>query len=66
MKTTLNGESREFAGIRTVQDLPHARGYQEKRLAVELNGDIVPKSEHPATELKDDDVLEIVIAVGGG
>ena len=37
-----------------------------KRVAVERNGEIVPKSQHDSTELSSGDRLEIVIAVGGG
>jgi sulfur carrier protein len=37
-----------------------------KRLAIELNGEIVPRSQFSATLLADGDVLEIVGAVGGG
>lgn len=66
MKLTLNGEIKEFSDIRTVRDLLTALGYEGKRLAVELNGNIVPKSQHDATELNDGDALELVVAVGGG
>ncbi|MEO8188162.1 MAG: sulfur carrier protein ThiS, partial [Burkholderiaceae bacterium] len=37
-----------------------------KRVAVERNGEIVPKSQHDSTKLTSGDRLEIVIAVGGG
>jgi sulfur carrier protein len=37
-----------------------------KRVAVERNGEIVPKSQHPQVPLADGDRLEIVVAVGGG
>lgn len=66
MKLTLNGETKEFSDIRTVRDLLTALGYEGKRLAVELNGKIVPKSQHDTTELNDGDALELVVAVGGG
>ncbi len=66
MKLTLNGETKEFSDIRTVRDLLTALGYEGKRLAVELNGNIVPKSQHDTTELNDGDALELVVAVGGG
>lgn len=66
MKLTLNGEIKEFSNIRTVRDLLTALGYEGKRLAVELNGNIVPKSQHDTTELNDGDALELVVAVGGG
>lgn len=66
MNITLNGESRQFADIETISDLLTELGYQNKRLAVELNGDIIPKSEHAVTTLKNGDALELVVAVGGG
>ena len=37
-----------------------------KRFAIELNGEIVPKSRHAVTTLNDGDKLEVVVAVGGG
>ena len=37
-----------------------------KRIAIELNGEIVPKSSHASTQLRDGDKLEVVVAVGGG
>lgn len=66
MKITLNGESREFGNIKTVSDLLTELGYQNHRLAVELNGEIVPKSQHGTATVSDGDRLEVVIAVGGG
>ncbi len=41
-------------------------GLVGKRIAVEKNGEIVPKSQHSATSIADGDHLEIVVAVGGG
>ncbi|MFP3616279.1 sulfur carrier protein ThiS, partial [Paraburkholderia sp. SIMBA_050] len=41
-------------------------GYAGKRVAVERNGEIVPKSQHAQTALSDGDQIEIVVAVGGG
>ena len=41
-------------------------GYQMKRIAVELNGDILPKYSYSDTMLKDGDRLEVVTFVGGG
>lgn len=37
-----------------------------KRVAVEMNGEIVPKSRHGETRLRDGDKLEVITAVGGG
>ena len=63
---SLNGEPRTLAPDTTVAGLLADLGYAGKRVAVERNGDIVPKSQHGTTELKDGDSLEIVVAVGGG
>lgn len=61
----INGERLELPAS-TVADLLVARGLAGKRLAVERNGEIVPRSLHATTWLQDGDVLEIVVAVGGG
>jgi len=66
MDITLNGESRPLAGPTTVAQLLEELGYTGKRVAVERNGDIVPKSQHGNTALAAGDKLEIVVAVGGG
>ena len=62
----INGESREFRAPLTVAGLIEPLGYTGKRIAVERNGEIVPKSQHAATALASGDQLEIVVAVGGG
>ncbi|MDD3352251.1 sulfur carrier protein ThiS [Zoogloea sp.] len=62
----INGESRNLARPLTVAGLLDQMGLAGKRLAVERNGEIVPKGVHGATELADGDRLEIVVAVGGG
>lgn len=66
MDITLNGESHPLAGPTTVAQLLEELGYTGKRVAVERNGDIVPKSQHGDTALAAGDKLEIVVAVGGG
>ena len=66
MNITLNGESREIETATTVAGLMDILGYTGKRIAVERNGDIVPKSRHAETELSEGDKLEVVVAVGGG
>lgn len=65
MHITLNGEPYS-SQAKTVLELMQELGYLNKRVAVELNGDIVPKSEHAETLLNPGDQLEIVVAVGGG
>jgi sulfur carrier protein len=62
----LNGKSRQFDEPTTVADLVESLGYTGKRMAVERNGAIVPKSQHATVQLENGDELEIVIAVGGG
>ncbi|WP_144631209.1 sulfur carrier protein ThiS [Bordetella genomosp. 13] len=66
MHITLNGEARQLPASTTVIGLLESLGYAGKRVAVERNGDIVPKSQHAQTALADGDQVEIVVAVGGG
>ncbi|MDV2115135.1 sulfur carrier protein ThiS [Alcaligenes faecalis] len=66
MNITLNGQSKTLANSDTVGTLIIELGYENKRIAVELNGDIVPKSQHASTFIKEGDTIEIVVAVGGG
>ena len=63
---TINGEARALAAPATVASLLEAMNLTGKRVAVERNGDIVPRGLHAATALADGDRLEIVVAVGGG
>jgi len=62
----LNGKPAQLTGVATVTDLLIRLGYHGKRVAVERNGEIVPRSLHAQTTLQDGDHLEIVVAVGGG
>ncbi len=66
MNITLNGQAKTLANTDTISALITELGYDNKRIAVELNGDIVPKSQHASTTIKDADTIEIVVAVGGG
>ncbi len=63
---TVNGNARVFQQTTTVAQLLTQLDTAGKRVAVERNGEIVPKSRHASTELSSGDRLEIVIAVGGG
>lgn len=63
---TLNGESRQLPAGSSVLTLLEELQLVGKRLAVERNGEIVPKGLHATTALVDGDALEIVVAVGGG
>lgn len=62
---TINGEEKNVQG-KTVASYLNENGYDIKRVAVELNGDILPKSRYEGTALKDGDSVEIVSFVGGG
>lgn len=66
LELRINGEARQFPAPHTVASLIEALGYAGKRIAVERNGEIVPKSTHATTPLQSGDQLEIVVAVGGG
>lgn len=66
VELTINGESARYHGLLTVGDLVAILGLEPKKLAVELNRAIVPKSAYGATPLSDGDRLEIVHFVGGG
>ena len=66
LELKINGESRHFPQALTVAGLIDQLGYSGKRIAVERNGEIVPKSQHGSTLLASGDALEIVVAVGGG
>ena len=50
----------------TVAALVETLGYTGKRIAIERNGEIVPRGRHADTLLTEGDILEIVVAVGGG
>ncbi len=63
---TVNGNARSFQDGATVAQLLAQLDTAGKRLAVERNGQIVPKSQHASTKLIGGDCLEIVVAVGGG
>ncbi|MEO8935451.1 MAG: sulfur carrier protein ThiS [Burkholderiaceae bacterium] len=66
MHITVNGEREQLGAPLSVCSLLDARGLAGKRIAVELNGAIVPRSRHATTSLVDSDRVEIVVAVGGG
>jgi len=66
LEIKINGVARQFPEALTMSGLVELLGYTGKRIAVERNGEIVPKSQHGSTRLASGDVLEIVVAVGGG
>ena len=66
MRIQLNGESFELPDGQTVADLISSLDLAGRRVAVELNLDIVPRSQHAATALCEGDRVEVVHAIGGG
>ena len=63
---TVNGAPREFPAPLTFSQLLDELALAGRRLAVERNGEIVPRSTYTDTRLADGDRIEVVIAVGGG
>jgi len=66
IQLSINGESRSIAAGANLTRLLDELSLAGKRLAVEKNGEIVPRSLYPETLLAEGDKLEIVVAVGGG
>ena len=66
MELTVNGETRQLAPPLSVAQLVAELGMTDRRIALELNGEILPRSEFGQTLLAGGDTLEIVQAIGGG
>lgn len=66
MQIQLNGEAYPLDEPITLTDLVERMGLAGKRLAIELNLEIVPRSQFAETRLADGDRVEIVHAIGGG
>jgi len=66
MKLLLNGEERDVAGVVTIADLVAALGLDARKVAVERNLEIAPRSTYADTALADGDRIEIVTFIGGG
>lgn len=66
MQVLINGKPTEIAPGASVSDLLEQLELKGKRIAIELNGEILPRSRHPEQCLEDGDQLEIVHAIGGG
>jgi sulfur carrier protein len=66
MHIVLNGVGRDFAGCPTVAALLLEAGYADRRVAVEVNREVVPRSRHATHPLADGDIVEIIHAIGGG
>ena len=66
MNLTVNGETRAFEGVADVAGLVAALGLDGRKVAVERNLEIVPRSAYGRTPLADGDRIEIVHFIGGG
>ena len=66
MQILLNGETRCFDAAPTVADVLAAAGLAGRRVAVEVNREIVPRGRHAEHRLSEGDKVEIVHALGGG
>jgi sulfur carrier protein len=66
MRIVLNGEDKSLDGAPTVLQLLEQLGLAERRVAVEVNQEIVPRSRHAGHRLRDQDRVEVVFAIGGG
>lgn len=63
---TVNGLTHRYDALPSLLELLSQLGVQGRRVAVERNGQIVPRSLYPVQALQSGDSLEIVVAVGGG
>ena len=66
MRIEVNGTPREAPDALTVDALLQDLGLAGRRVAVEVNAAIVPRSEHSGHALRDGDRIEVVHAIGGG
>jgi sulfur carrier protein len=66
MRVTVNGEATEIPGAVTVRGLVELLGLTDGPVAVERNGEVIPRAEHASTAVREGDLLEIVHFVGGG
>jgi sulfur carrier protein len=66
IRVTVNGKAHRFEQPLEISALLARLELSGKKIAVERNGEIVPKSAHARTLVGDGDELEIVVAVGGG
>ncbi|MCK4494552.1 MAG: sulfur carrier protein ThiS, partial [Methylococcales bacterium] len=66
MNIFINGDRRDYGENTTVTDIVTDLGFANKRIAVELNKEILPFNDYPQKRLQENDKLEIVHAIGGG
>lgn len=66
IQVRVNGVTQSYEQPLAVSELLRRMALAGKKVAVERNGEIVPRGEHGSTQVADGDRLEIVVAVGGG
>lgn len=66
MQLIINGQQQSYDGPLNIQQLVEKLALQNKRIAIEYNGEIIPRSRFPEQALNEGDQLEIIMAVGGG
>ena len=66
IELTINGQPQQFETTLNVAQLIEHLALQNKRIAIECNGEIIPRSQFSRQQLKNGDQLEVVVAVGGG
>jgi sulfur carrier protein len=66
VKILLNGTPRQVTEDLSIGELLDAEGYAQRKVAIEVNREIVPRSLHAQRIVRDGDRIEIVHAIGGG
>ena len=66
MDIELNGRPRQLPSVISLAGLLAQEGFAERRVAVEVNGEIIPRGLHDSHLLQEGDRIEIVHALGGG
>jgi len=66
VKLHINGETRDTPALASLADLAAWLELPGFGSAIELNGEVIRRADHPATPLKEGDRLEVVRLVGGG
>ena len=66
MKIIVNGKEKNLDNAMTIAHLLADMGLADKRVAVEINLEVIPRSRYPQYQLQDNDRVEIVRAIGGG
>lgn len=66
MRIIVNGKEKNLGTVMTIANLLENMGLADKRVAVEINLEVIPRSRYPQYQLQDNDRVEIVRAIGGG